>query len=99
MIGEPFTVQHDGAGVGPLGGEACLLVLPFQRRVGLTLGYLGVNVVLFTIAGQSFEAIYGFMSWALAGLFLAWTVPAAVAEVRRMREAAAGGPARQRSFR
>ena len=58
-----------------------LLLLPIGRGRWLpTAGWLGINLGLWGLhlATPAFEMIYGLMSWALLGLFLAWLGPDAV---------------------
>jgi hypothetical protein len=67
-----------------------LVVLPLRRARFAVPAWLAVNVGLFALdlLTPAFEMIYGLMSWALAALFLVWTVPDALAIIRRTR---AGG--------
>ena len=58
-----------------------LLLLPIGRGRWLpTAGWLGINLGLWGLhlTTPAFEMIYGLMSWALLGLFLAWLGPDAV---------------------
>lgn len=62
-----------------------LLVVPMRRGWTATAGWLAINVALFglDLLTPAFEAIYGFMSWALAIFFLVWISRDALAVIRR----------------
>lgn len=64
-----------------------LAVLPLRRGTAAIVGALLVSLGLYglDLITPSFEMIYGSMSWALAVLFLVWTMPDALAVMRGVR--------------
>jgi hypothetical protein len=64
-----------------------LLLVPLGRRRWVpTAGWLAVNIGLFGLhlVTPAFEMIYGLMSWALLGFFLAWLGPDAYRTLREI---------------
>lgn len=61
-----------------------LLLVPIRRGWTATAAWLAINAALFglDLATPAHEAIYGFMSWALAVFFLTWFGRDALAVVR-----------------
>ncbi|MEO1369807.1 MAG: hypothetical protein AAFX50_21705, partial [Acidobacteriota bacterium] len=74
-----------------------LLLAPLLRDRLLIYGLFGLNLAMYGMhfAERSFEMRYGFLSWALLLLFIAYLAPKAWVAIRRGSEVAAGGAGEQ----